>query len=71
VVLIRRQAGFLPGRESAFEVRHVLEPERRDGERRQRGGAGLPIVAQCSDRFAVRERRASGTEIWMRFVLID
>jgi serine/threonine-protein kinase RsbW/stage II sporulation protein AB (anti-sigma F factor) len=32
-------------------------------------GAGLPAVAQCSDRFAVRERLPRGTEIWMRFVI--
>jgi anti-sigma regulatory factor (Ser/Thr protein kinase) len=32
-------------------------------------GAGLPIVARCADRFAVRERQPQGTEIWMRFLL--
>ena len=32
-------------------------------------GLGLPLVAECSDRFAVRERVPDGTEIWMRFTL--
>lgn len=32
-------------------------------------GAGLPIVAACSDRFAIRERVPHGIEVWMRFSL--
>jgi len=32
-------------------------------------GLGLPMLARCCDRFAVRERRPHGTEIWMGFVL--
>ena len=30
-------------------------------------GLGLPMLARCCDRFAVRERRPRGTEIWMGF----
>jgi anti-sigma regulatory factor (Ser/Thr protein kinase) len=38
---------------------------------RSRGGlgAGLGIIAACADRFAIRERVPSGTEIWLRFEL--
>ena len=32
-------------------------------------GAGMGIIAQCADAFAVSERQPSGTEIWMRFDL--
>ena len=32
-------------------------------------GLGLPIIARCCDRFAVRERQPQGTEIWMGFAL--
>jgi anti-sigma regulatory factor (Ser/Thr protein kinase) len=32
-------------------------------------GAGLGLIAQCADRFAIRERVPAGTEIWMRFEL--
>ena len=33
-------------------------------------GLGLPMLARCCDRFAVRERHPHGTEIWMGFVLL-
>src|SRR3954453_10367657 len=32
-------------------------------------GAGLKIVAQCADAFAIRERIPSGIEVWMKFEL--
>jgi anti-sigma regulatory factor (Ser/Thr protein kinase) len=32
-------------------------------------GAGLRLIAQTSDRFAIRERMPHGTEVWMRFAL--
>jgi anti-sigma regulatory factor (Ser/Thr protein kinase) len=32
-------------------------------------GAGLGIIAQCCDAFAIGEHQPSGTEIWMRFEL--
>jgi anti-sigma regulatory factor (Ser/Thr protein kinase) len=32
-------------------------------------GAGLRLLALTSDRFAIRERRPVGTEVWMRFAL--
>jgi anti-sigma regulatory factor (Ser/Thr protein kinase) len=32
-------------------------------------GAGLNIIAACTDSFTVREHQPSGTEIWMRFHL--
>jgi anti-sigma regulatory factor (Ser/Thr protein kinase) len=32
-------------------------------------GAGLRLVALTTDRFAIRERTPTGTELWMRFAL--
>jgi serine/threonine-protein kinase RsbW/stage II sporulation protein AB (anti-sigma F factor) len=34
-------------------------------------GLGMPIIARCCDRFAVRERLPHGTEIWMGFAHAD
>jgi len=32
-------------------------------------GAGLTVLAQTADRFAIRERTPQGIEVWMRFRL--
>jgi anti-sigma regulatory factor (Ser/Thr protein kinase) len=32
-------------------------------------GAGLAIVAECTDAFAIREGLTEGTEVWMQFRL--
>jgi anti-sigma regulatory factor (Ser/Thr protein kinase) len=32
-------------------------------------GAGMTIIAECADEFAIRERAPSGTEVWMGFAL--
>lgn len=32
-------------------------------------GAGMTIIAECADAIGIRERRPSGTEVWMRFEL--
>jgi anti-sigma regulatory factor (Ser/Thr protein kinase) len=32
-------------------------------------GAGLSLIAQTAERFAIRERRRRGVEVWMRFRL--
>jgi anti-sigma regulatory factor (Ser/Thr protein kinase) len=32
-------------------------------------GAGMGLIAQCTDAFALRERTPSGIEVWMRFRL--
>jgi len=32
-------------------------------------GAGLNIIAECADAFAIHERVPDGIEVWMRFVL--
>jgi anti-sigma regulatory factor (Ser/Thr protein kinase) len=32
-------------------------------------GAGMTIIAECADEFAIRERAPSGTEVWMAFTL--
>jgi anti-sigma regulatory factor (Ser/Thr protein kinase) len=33
-------------------------------------GAGLKIIAECADAFAIRERVPDGLEVWMRFELV-
>jgi anti-sigma regulatory factor (Ser/Thr protein kinase) len=30
-------------------------------------GAGLGVIAECCDRFIVRDRTPTGVELWMRF----
>lgn len=32
-------------------------------------GAGLALIAQTADRFAIRQRTPRGIEVWMRFPL--
>ena len=41
----------------------------RAGSTQEGLGAGMRIMAQCADAFAIRERLPSGTEVWLRFDL--
>lgn len=53
---------------------HALEcviVDRGHGFQADSASGGLGIMAACADRFEIRERIPDGTEVWMRFDMVD